>query len=61
MLSNMLSIMVEQVSGQWREVKRIENLSTQYVSEQLRLTQQSNSGKRVRAVDEGGRLVDMLG
>lgn len=59
--TNMLSVMVEQQSGQWREVKRIEYLSTQYVSDQLRRTQQSNLGKRVRAVDQGGRLVDMMG
>lgn len=58
---NMLSVQVELSSGQWREVKRIEFLSTQYVSSQLKQTQASNRGKRVKALDMNGRMIDMLG
>lgn len=59
--NNSLTLMVEQSSGQWREIGRIENISSQYVSGQLRQAQSSNAGKRVKAVDSDGRLIDMLG
>lgn len=57
----LLKLEVEQSSGQWREVKRIEGSTTQYISLQLRQLQSSSGGKRVRALDMDGRLVDMLG
>lgn len=56
-----LTLMVEQSTGNWREVKRIDNTSSQYVSGQLKLVQNTNPGKRVKAVDADGRLIDMLG
>jgi hypothetical protein len=59
--NNSLTLMVEQSSGQWRDIGRIENISSAYVSGQLRQAQSSNQGKRVKAVDADGRLIDMLG
>lgn len=55
-------IQVETVLGYWQTMNQIpSNESLQYVSIRLADISRSNPGKRVRAIDSTGRLVDIRG
>lgn len=55
-------IQVETFTGYWQTLNQIgDNESLQYVSVRLADVSRSNPGKRVRAIDGGGRLVDIRG
>lgn len=55
-------IQVETFLGYWQTLNRIPaNETLQYVSVRLADISRSNPGKRVRAIDSTGRLVDIRG
>jgi hypothetical protein len=58
---NNVTIMIQDVGGNWMPVRIIENLNDRYVIQQMKLTQSSFAGKRVKAVDSKGNLIDLLG
>ena len=53
--------MIQDVGGNWMPVRIIENINDRYVIQQMKLTQSSFAGKRVKAVDSKGNLIDLLG
>jgi hypothetical protein len=55
----MISIQYQTVNGNWTTVMNTENNSLNILNAMTQV-QNSYSGARVRAVDENGRLVDML-
>jgi len=54
-----IQIQVQDLSGNWRTYGRTQNVPAMILRE-MRAHQGNNPGRRVRAVDESGRLVDML-
>ncbi len=46
-------------SGTWRTMNTVVNYSD-YIAHAMKQLANSNPGKRIRAVDSNGRLVDML-
>jgi len=51
---------VQFVSGEWRTVRTLIGLTGQHLAHALKDTARAWPRYRVRAVDEGGRLVDLL-
>lgn len=54
-------IKVQDLNGNWIDAKIVEHLSDQYVYQQMVQVQQNFGGKRVKAVDKNGHLIDLLG
>lgn len=57
--SDYIQIQVDFGNGNWRTLSTTIN-NAQYIAHQMKSVANMNLGKRVRAVDSGGRLVDML-
>ncbi|ATE64011.1 hypothetical protein CMV14_06075 [Rhizorhabdus dicambivorans] len=55
-----INIQFEISPGAWRTVSTLMMNSPQHVVHSMRNAQKSHTGKRIRAVDENGKLVDML-
>ena len=55
-----IHIQVQFVSGEWRTVRTLIGLTGQHLAHALKDTARAWPRYRVRAVDEGGRLVDLL-
>jgi len=47
-------------TGSWLEVKQVDYLSDQILYHRMREVQQANGGKRVKATDQRGALIDIL-
>lgn len=55
----MVKIQVQFSVGEWRDVSSVNNTS-QYIIRGMTQAQKSFPGRRVRAVDSDGRLLDMM-
>lgn len=58
---NNVTLMVQDIGGNWMSVRIIENLGDRYILQQMQLTKSSYPGKRVKAVDTKGNLLDLMG
>ena len=58
---NNVTLMIQDVGGNWMPVRIIENINDRYVLQQMKLTVASFPGKRVKAVDSKGNLIDLMG
>ena len=58
---NNVTLMVQDIGGNWMSVRIIENLGDRYILQQMQLTKSSYPGKRVKAVDAKGNLIDLMG
>lgn len=55
----MISIQLQDLSGNWRTYGRTQNIPAMILREMTQL-QRNHPSQRVRAVDDGGRIVDIL-
>jgi hypothetical protein len=53
-------ILVQDLNDNWITVQVIQNVSKQYVFSVMKEVQSAWQGKRVRAEDDQGRLIDLL-
>ena len=58
---NNVTLMVQDIGGNWMSVRIIEHINDRYILQQMKLTSTSYPGKRVKAVDEKGNLIDLMG
>lgn len=58
---NNVTLMVQDIGGNWMSVRIIENLGDRYILQQMQLTKSNYPGKRVKAVDAKGNLLDLMG
>ena len=54
-------IEVQDFNNNWMQVSRILKTNDQVTMVEMRQAQSNFPGKRVRAVDETGRIIDLLG
>ncbi|MFM7085326.1 MAG: hypothetical protein ACKOW3_10060 [Hyphomicrobium sp.] len=54
-------IQIQDVSGNWLTTQTTNTNHDQYIRSLMQTAQKSNPGKRVRAIDGSGRIIDLLG
>ena len=59
MIDNVI-IKVQDVSGNWLDIRIIENLGDRYIRSALVQAKSSYPTKRVKATDSNGMLIDLL-
>lgn len=58
-MSDMVQVQVQFLGGMWRTVTSVMN-SSQYIIRAMHNAQHAYPDKRIRTVDQNGRLIDML-
>ena len=58
---NSITIMVQDIGGNWMPIRIVENISDRYILQQMKVVKNSYPGKRVKAVDKKGNLLDLMG
>jgi len=56
-----IKIQVQDVNMNWFTIKVLQYINEQMTMSELKQTQAAFPGKRVKAVDQNGRLLDILG
>ncbi len=56
-----VTLKVQDISGNWFTIKNLDINNDQYTLSQMKQTQKMFGGKRVKAVDAKGNLIDILG
>jgi|DEB0MinimDraft_10_1074344.scaffolds.fasta_scaffold17250_7 hypothetical protein len=56
-----IKIQVQDVNMNWFTIKVLQYINEQMTMSELKQTQNAFPGKRVKAVDQNGRLLDILG
>jgi hypothetical protein len=54
-------IQIQDVGGNWMDVQTTMTNHDRYVYSLMEQAQRNYSGRRVRAVDQNGRIIDILG
>lgn len=57
---NKVTLKVQDISGNWFDIKTLSLNNDQYTLSQMKQTQKMFGGKRVKAVDAKGNLLDIL-
>lgn len=58
---NQIIIEVQDFNNNWFMAKSIQAANDQVIRREMEQTAQNMRGRRVRAVDQSGRLIDLLG
>lgn len=58
---NTITLMVQDIGGNWMPIRLIENLGDRYILQQMKIVKSGYPGKRVKAVDSKGNLIDLMG
>jgi hypothetical protein len=56
----MNTILVQDLAGNWIEARFVAKMSDQYLRRQMVDVQKNFGGKRVKAVDDKGHLIDII-
>jgi len=57
---NKVTLKVQDISGNWFDIKTLSLNNDQYTLSQMKQTQKMFGGKRIKAVDAKGNLLDIL-
>jgi len=60
-MENTITIQIRDVGGNWLSVQNTMTNDDRYIYSLMESAQSGYPGKQVRAVDQNGRIVDMIG